>query len=139
MEKIEKNESMFFRFLPLKTASFAFLPLAILLTLFVFITFIAFMLLGLADFIDFITVFIVGRTIVTQQERLRSKQREAKKLEPGSNPQCIFTPGCSEGMRNLSFLWTNSGGGVKSQEHSQVRLSFPPKGEAPNGDGAAPA
>ena len=59
MEKIGKNESMFFRFLPLKTASFAFLPLAILLTLFVFITFIAFMLLGLADFIDFITVFIV--------------------------------------------------------------------------------
>lgn len=72
------------------------MPLAILLTLFVFITFIAFMLLGLADFIDFITVFIVGRTIVTQQERLRLKQREAKKLEPGSNPQCIFTPGCSE-------------------------------------------
>lgn len=94
--KLKKMKACFFRFLPLKTASFAFLPLAILLTLFVFITFIAFMLLGLADFIDFITVFIVGRTIVTQQERLRLKQREAKKLEPGSNPQCIFTPGCSE-------------------------------------------
>lgn len=129
IEKIEENESMFFRFLPLKTASFAFLPLAILLTLFVFITFIAFMLLGLADFIDFITVFIVGRTMVTQQERLRLKQREAKKLqlEPGSNPQCIFTPGCSEGMRD-GFSLDELRRRYQESRAQPSEIEFPAKG-----------
>lgn len=103
------------------------MPLAILLTLFVFITFIAFMLLGLADFIDFITVFIVGRTIVTQPERLRLKQREAKKLEPGSNPQCIFTPGCSEGMRN-GFSLDKLRRWCQESRAQPSEIEFPAKG-----------
>ena len=75
---------------------------------------------------------------MTQQERPRLKQRDAKKLEPTPTHNAFSRQAAAKEC-GMAFLLTNSGGGVKSQEHSQVRLSFPPKGEAPNGDGAAPA
>ena len=63
---------------PLKTATFANLPRAILLTAFFFITFMLFMVV-------FITDFFIGRAIVNQDETGRDQRQSARSLQEDLN------------------------------------------------------